>query len=118
MPDDSLQPARNSLPVPGQPASAAVAPGPQRAGGQAEGEESHSTLSEAQIILRHLAGMGLVMAVGWGLIALVAFVGYRMFGPRMTIDAIGPVFAVVSFGLFYLLQKDLWLTRFLGIRVT
>src|SRR5262249_6710812 len=71
--------------------------------------------SEVEQFLRWGAGLVLVLALGWGLIAFVAYAAYR-FNVRLDLGVIIALAPVLSLGLFVSLERNLWLSRFMGLR--
>ena len=71
--------------------------------------------SEAEQFLRWGAGLILVLGVGWGLIFLAAYVAYA---GRVSLspEVATLLAAALSFGFFALAERNLWLSRFMGLR--
>jgi signal peptidase I len=65
--------------------------------------------------LRWGAGLVLVLVLGWGLIAGVAYAAYRA-NVRLEVGTVVLLTAVLSLVLFVLLERNLWLSRFMGLR--
>ena len=71
--------------------------------------------SETEQFLRLGAGLVLVLLMGWGLIAGVGFAAYRANVP-LEMGTVVALAVVLSLGLFILLERNLWLSRFMGLR--
>ena len=60
------------------------------------------------------AGLIIVLAIGWGFIGYAALLAYKWNLPfSFGTDILA---SVSSFALIYLLQRNLWLSRFMGLR--
>lgn len=111
------QPQRESVakgPPPAQPTDDRIAPGlplPAHAVPHAEPRIDLPPPSELARFVRWVLGATLVAAAGWALV----FFGYWVTGS----PNLGPaVAAVISLGLFLLLERNFWLSRFMCLRVT
>jgi signal peptidase I len=60
------------------------------------------------------AGLVLVTVCGWG---LLAFSLWLTQGSRQDMEVAGGLTALLSLGLFLLLERDLWLSRLMGLRI-
>jgi signal peptidase I len=60
-------------------------------------------------------GLALVVVCGWG---LIAFSLWLTQGYRRDMELAGSVAALLSLGLFLLLERNLWLSRIMGLRLT
>jgi signal peptidase I len=72
--------------------------------------------SEVVLYLRWVLGFLLILGSGWGFLVLVAIVA-RSFLPTMALSTAAQIAAIPSFLLFFFLEKNLWLSRFMGLRV-
>src|SRR5437868_4102249 len=72
--------------------------------------------SEVEQFLRWGAGLVLILAAGWGFIFFVGYVAYRG-GMPLDFQAALIIAAVLSFGFLLFLERGLWLSRFMGLRV-
>jgi signal peptidase I len=71
--------------------------------------------SEAEQFLRWGAGLVLVLGMGWGLIFLAAYFAYSGRIP-LSPEVAALLAAALSFGFFALAERNLWLSRFMGLR--
>jgi hypothetical protein len=69
------------------------------------------------LLLRWSVGVLIIICSGWGFIALVAFIAHRH-GIGIPFEAATAIAALLSLGMFLLLERDLWLSRFMGLRLT
>lgn len=88
-----------------------VAPAPAPLGEM----EAAGRRSEVEQFLRWGAGLVLVLAAGWGFIALVAYAAYKG-NFRIELGTAAALASVLSLVLFVVLQRNLWLSRFMGLR--
>jgi signal peptidase I len=72
--------------------------------------------SELEQFLRWGAGLILVLCMGWGLIAGVAYAAYRA-NVRLDLSIILLAASFLSLVILILLEHNLWLSRFMGLRV-
>src|SRR5262245_57100272 len=84
---------------------------------KANGQPSAQHGPGSFLMLRWFLGMVIILACGWGLFGLNLFIESKLrLGISWQVVAICT--AVPSFGLFFLLEKKLWLNRFMGLPVT
>ncbi len=100
--DTSTQVAAGPPPAVARPRVDHAAPAPQ---------------AEALLVLRQLLGLVILGAAGWGFIALVAHLA-NTWKIGISWEAAAIVAAILSFGLFLLLEQNLWLSRFMGLRLS
>ena len=93
----------------------ALAAGPPPAGGTAVRPTPAVHLTQGGFV-RWLLGLLLILATGWGLIALVGFLA-SAWKVSISYGGAAAVASVFSLGLFLLLERDLWLSRFMGLRL-
>jgi signal peptidase I len=72
--------------------------------------------SELEQFLRWGAGLFLVLAAGWGIILGVALLAYAEQFP-ISVGLAAILTAALSLGFFILVERDFWLSRFMGLRV-
>jgi signal peptidase I len=130
MPDDHNPPFPPSPPRTGiTPAAADGAPAPRRAipegnglppesNGIPPGHGAAAPPSAAVAELRRLAGwcagLVLILVCGWG---LIVFTLWLTQGNRRDMELAGSLVALLSLGLFLLLERNLWLSRLMGLRL-
>src|SRR5262245_60785093 len=124
MPEEHIPPSSGS-PISGPARVENIAPGAPPRPDQAitahppPAGSAHSAAamvrSDVESSLRWVGGMFLILAAGWGFIAVVGYLSVRL-GLLPFIPA-AVIAALFSFGFFYLLETDLWLSRFLGLRL-
>jgi hypothetical protein len=68
------------------------------------------------MFFRWLAGMLLLLVFGWGFIALFAYLS-RTLHLGVSLQVAAAIAAVFSLMFMFLLEKDLWLSKFLGLRL-
>jgi signal peptidase I len=88
-------PATNGEGAPGAPAPTAATP-------------------EWLLLLRWVLGFLLVLVCGWGLLALAFFLTRSV---KSNMEAALAVTSVLDLGLFLLLERNFWLSRFMGLRI-
>jgi hypothetical protein len=86
-------------------------------GPAAEVELPHGLLHEGLMLLRWLAGTVIVLVCGWGFILAVALAD-RSWKLGIPIEVAAAVAAVASLGMFMLLERNFWLSRFMGLRIS
>jgi signal peptidase I len=77
-------------------------------------KHKHSVVPELVMLCRWVAGFFLVAICGWGFL-FVALYLTRTFKKDMEIA--GSVAALLDLGLFLLLERNFWLSRFMGLRI-
>jgi hypothetical protein len=94
-----------------------VAAGPPPAPAPAKPAATAAPRTESGLLLRQLLGLLLILTAGWGFIALVGFlaVSWKI---GISFGAAAGIASLLSLGLFLLLQQNLWLSRFLGLRLS
>jgi signal peptidase I len=135
MPDETIKTAPDQEPNRGEP-STAIAPGPEpaarsskseRPGGSEGGDtgngETDVRIPEWLLFLRWVAGFLIILAAGWGFIALDIILArwlfpHTMIGQLEIGEVVGLVSPIPSFIFFFMLEKNLWLSRFMGLRLT
>jgi hypothetical protein len=109
MTSNSLQPRdgapRSSCPPPPPPAAET---------GRAPATPAQRFLADIFFFLRQLTGTLLVLVCGWGLILASIWLAQRRWLPAPPLLA-GGIAALASLGLFWMLQQELWLSRFLNL---
>ncbi len=116
MADDHIQrppETRVPGPTPADHATTATPPGPPAPAPRLEAAAANG--SEGEAFGRWAAGLAIVLAAGWGFIAVVAWLTYR-YQERMSVLPIAMIAAVVSLGFFLLLERNRWLSNFMGLR--
>lgn len=98
---------------PAPPSSPSQPGSPGSAGQDAKGLR----VGEFAQLARYLAGIVLIVLCGWGLIGL-GFALDRRFAWHLSTEVIVVVFGIISLALFLALQNDMWLTRFMGLKLT
>jgi hypothetical protein len=105
-----------------------VAPGPPRAvvDGRLPAATAQSSAAsplpagsgpgEGILLLRWLVGVMIVLVCGWALIIVAVWIGHS-FPEALAMDVAGAIAAVLSLGLFLTLERNLWLSRFMGLRI-
>ncbi len=76
--------------------------------------KGYSALPELAMLGRWLLGLLLVLGCGWGLLALVFWLTRSH--SRSPELALG-ITALLDLGLFLLLERNFWLSRFMGLRI-
>jgi signal peptidase I len=71
--------------------------------------------SEVEQFLRWGAGLVLVMMMGWGFIAFIAYLAYHL-NLHLDLSIVIGLAAILSLAGFVALQRNLWLSRFMGLR--
>jgi signal peptidase I len=116
-------PASEPAPAPlARSTDVTVAPGPTpagpfgeaRDGGRAGADGDQAARSELVQLAGWMAGLVVVFVCGWGLIGLAYYLT-RSFTDNFLVPVVPA--ALVSLGLFLLLEKDLWLSRLMGLRI-
>jgi signal peptidase I len=115
MADDNIQRPPETLAPPPPARTDQVTAAPPVAAPAPPGEAVAGERSEAEQLLRWGAGLVLVMAAGWGFIALVGGLVYKL-NYSLDLKAAALIAAVFSLGFFILLERNLWLSRFMGLR--
>jgi hypothetical protein len=116
MADEHIRSPENQLrrgqPPAGVPADRSEAPA------DADDTTDHLPSFGAEVLqyFRWLVGMILVLCVGWGFIAFVAYLAYTSRLPLALNVAVISA-AVLDLGIFLLLEHKLWLSRFMGLRI-
>jgi hypothetical protein len=105
-PNNQLQPGRTPTRPPDRPAERDGAASPV----------SLSIESELLLYVRWFVGLIVVLCLGWGLIAFVGDLAYINV-VRLPILAAVLIAAAFDLALFVLLEKRLWLSRFIGLRL-
>jgi hypothetical protein len=85
-------------------------------GDKRPGAQRPSHRSEASLLIGWCVGLILTLVMGWGLIAVVAYVAYR-WNVGISFNLAGLIASGVSLGLLLLLEQNLWLSRFMGLRL-
>ncbi len=67
-------------------------------------------------VVRWTVGLLLIMGFGWGLIILIAVLS-RIYRLGVPFDVAAGIAGIASFFLLLYLQQDLWLSRFMGLRL-
>jgi signal peptidase I len=90
----------------------------QRGSAAAEDARSPARVerSEIESMLRWLGGLVFILICGWGLIGLV-YIWSRSWKIGVSWQVATIATAAVSFILFFVLQKRVWLSRFIGLRL-
>jgi signal peptidase I len=65
--------------------------------------------------IRWFLGLALVFVCGWGLALYTFFTAHKY---KVNAEVATIVVYVLTFGLLYLLETNLWLSRFMGLRIT
>lgn len=73
--------------------------------------------SELLLLARWLLGLLIILACGWGGIAFVAWAAYRLH-LGLKFENVVALAGVLSLGVFFLLERNLWLSRFMALRLT
>lgn len=73
--------------------------------------------SETALFLRWMTGMILVLVLGWGLYFGVPLLLTRRFSIDLSYEVITAAGAILSFISLYLLETDLWLSKFMCLRL-
>jgi hypothetical protein len=85
-----------------------------------EGEEQPAApsgvLHEGLMFLRWFAGLVIVLVLGWGLI-LAGILLARAWRLAIPMEVVGVVFAGVSLAVLIVLERNFWLSRFMGLRI-
>ena len=69
---------------------------------------------EVVMFLRWLAGLIIILVCGWGLVLTVL----HFTSPLGFAGVFGGLAALVSLGILWVLERDLWLSRFMGLRLS
>jgi hypothetical protein len=85
--------------------------------GEAVEEQAEGVLHEAVLSVRWIVGLVVVLALGWGLVLVVAYLARVHTIPLPELVAAG-IAAGFSLVCFLLLETRLRLSRFMGLRVT
>jgi hypothetical protein len=107
-PNNQLRPGRTPSHPSDRPGTSADAASAQSA--------AVSVGAEALMYVRWMAGLLLVLCLGWGTIFFVGYLAYAAKIP-VPLDIAVAVASVLDLGLFLLLQRKLWLSRFMGLRL-
>jgi signal peptidase I len=73
-----------------------------------------AALGELRRLSGWFAGLVLILVCGWGLIAFTLWLTQNH---RRDMEVAGSLAAVLSLGLFLLLERNLWLSRLMGLRL-
>jgi hypothetical protein len=73
-------------------------------------------VSEIELSIRWFIGLVAVLIMGWGLVFL-AYWTARKVGFELDLSAAALVASPVSLFIFWLAEKNLWLSRFMGLRL-
>src|SRR5262245_31305835 len=104
-----------TTPAPSGPNSQ-IAAGPPRPPAPARPPAAPGQHTEAGL-LRWMFGMAIVLVAGWGFIAFVGLLAVT-FRVGISLTAAGMIASVLSLGFFLALEQNLWLSRFLGLRLS
>jgi signal peptidase I len=80
------------------------------------GATARGQRSEVELMLRWFAGLLFLLVCGWGLIALVALAS-RSWKIGIPWEVATGITTAISFVLLFVLEKNLWLSRFMGLRL-
>jgi signal peptidase I len=73
-------------------------------------------MAELLSLARWTAGLLIVLFSGWGFIAIVGWVAYR-WRIGLEFQVAVAIAAIISLGMFFLLEQRLWLSRFMNLRI-
>jgi signal peptidase I len=71
--------------------------------------------SEIQRFIGWSCGLVLILVCGWGLLAVALYLTRH---ETRNMEVAGGVAALLSLGMFFFLERNLWLSRFMGLRIT
>src|SRR5260370_33018201 len=80
-------------------------------------DASQSLSGDLLMLLRWLAGLLIVTLCGWVIMGVTAYIFCRTEGDSYAYDLALFIASVLSFGAFYVLEPDMWLSRFMGLPV-
>ncbi len=115
-------PTHESVPRPTERIAAGPPPGAPEGGireGVPPGAPATPTAhpTEAMLLLRQLTGLLIILCSGWGFIVFVGFMS-KTWNVGLSLSAAAGFASVLSFCFFLALERNLWLSRFIGLRLS
>jgi len=83
----------------------------------AKAKRAEPQSGEFVLILRSLVGILIILLGGWAILALGFYLDNKL-AMQWSTPAILAVYGIISLVVFFLLEKDLWLSSFMGLRLT
>ncbi len=109
--------AADGLPAPRGGVTEGNGPPPETNGIPSRSDEpvsSSGTVAELRRFAGWCAGLVLILVCGWG---LIVFCLWLTQDNRRDMEVAGSIAALLSLGLFLLLERNLWLSRLMGLRL-
>jgi signal peptidase I len=72
--------------------------------------------AETLALARWTLGLLLIIIAGWGFIAVVGYFTYK-WKVGIAFETAAAIAAIISLGLFFMLEQGMWLSRFMGLRI-